>query len=480
MKKFLLAMFIFTLTYHIGFSQITFVKEYAIPGALSNGVSIVEDIAGGYIFTGFSYDSLSDQTYQYVAKCDPVGSINWVKYYDTLIYDGSMKRFANGDLLVVGGQSIMRLDNSGNVIWAKHVNGISLLFVDAFTTTLDGGIIASGYNLVQPDFSFELFKMDSIGNLVWSMQTPVSSNHINFSRVIETSDGGYLALYSEENQNQDWRIIVIKADSSGNILWSKSFDGAGYHPVPDLLQCKDGNFVFARYTSFAATLSKIDSIGGLMWSKSYLIDGIRFTTILEKANDNLVMSGSISDTVDQRMLFMETDVNGNFIKANVFNATYYGDAADIAATSDSGYIALCNDGRIDPSIPGSFNFVELIKMDSMFQSACNFQPINLTSTNQSLPLDTGALLIPGSISVNSIAINFLPSSMNTSVECKSINIDDLNIDDLIELYPNPAASKLNIEIASGLIQEIVIYDLTGNLFRKFLLILHSLKLISQI
>lgn len=70
-EKFLLAMFIFTLTYHIGFSQITFVKEYAIPGALSNGVSIVEDIAGGYIFTGFSYDSLSDQTYQYVAKCDP-------------------------------------------------------------------------------------------------------------------------------------------------------------------------------------------------------------------------------------------------------------------------------------------------------------------------------------------------------------------------------------------------------------------------
>lgn len=56
--------------------------------------------------------------------------------------------------------------------------------------------------------------------------------------------------------------------------------------------------------------------------------------------------------------------------------------------------------------------------------------------------------------------------MNTSVECKSINIDDLNIDDLIELYPNPAASKLNIEIASGLIQEIVIYDLTGKLVQK--------------
>ena len=64
----------------------------------------------------------------------------------------------------------------------------------------------------------------------------------------QTLDRGYMALYSEENQNQDWRIIVIKADSSGNILWSKSFDGAGYHPVPDLLQCKDGNFQTHRAT----------------------------------------------------------------------------------------------------------------------------------------------------------------------------------------------------------------------------------------
>ena len=44
-------------------AQITFVKKYEIPQALSGGNSIVEDISGGYLFNGWSYDYLADCSY---------------------------------------------------------------------------------------------------------------------------------------------------------------------------------------------------------------------------------------------------------------------------------------------------------------------------------------------------------------------------------------------------------------------------------
>ncbi len=163
MKKIALLLTVLTLSFTKVNAQITFVKTYTIPGSVSDGFSIVEDIAGGYLFTGISTDTITYISNTFLAKCDPLGMVNWVKNYDTSFFFPSMKRFVNGDLLLAGGQSIMKLDNSGNVIWAKRISGYKYYSAeDGFIITSDGGIAISSYIQVQADFSMKLIKYDSI------------------------------------------------------------------------------------------------------------------------------------------------------------------------------------------------------------------------------------------------------------------------------------------------------------------------------
>ncbi len=447
-------------------AQITFVKKYEIPLALSGGVSIVEDVSGGYLFNGNSYDLLANMTYSYLTKCDPLGNVSWVKYFDPLIYNTSIKRFSNGDLLCGGGQSIMRLDNSGNTIWAKQILGISVLPEDGIIITSDDGIAISSYLQNQGNYSLRIIKLDSSGNVIWSKETPVNSNSLNSNKIIETDDGGLLTVFDEYLPNLNSQIFIIRMDSIGNMTWSKSFGFTDGDHVSDVLQSIDGNFLFIGNTNSVTSSFKIDSTGSLMWSKAYGANSIGFEKVLQNANGNLIIAGSIADTLYNDFLVMETNANGDILNPYSYSAVFSGTLNDIFPTNDLGYIAICNDGILSPADPNSsINTIELIKMDSLLETACNFQPINIAVANQSLNPHLGTYLVPGSITSNSIVVNQYPYQMNTVMVCKSIDVNELLIDNLIDLYPNPSTNNLNIEFNFGLIQRIEITDLSGKLVK---------------
>ena len=447
-------------------AQITFVKKYEIPQALSGGISIVEDISGGYLFNGWSYDSLADLSYAYLTKCDPLGNVSWVKYYDTLIFNTSMKRLSNGDLLLAGAESVMKLNNTGDVIWAKRISGIDGISTGGFAISSDGGIAISSSQSVLTDYSFQIFKLDSIGNLAWSMQTQLSPDYILSSKIIETLDGGYLTVFSKIVGNLGFQIFVIKTDGSGNMTWSKSFGSTDSDYIESVLQCSDGSYLFSGYTNSATTLFKLDTAGVLMWSKAYGANSVGIQKVLEKPSGNFVIVGSCADTVYNDYLIMETNSNGDILYAHSYSATISGSVNDIFPTSDMGYIAIGNDGIMDPGIPNSsINICELIKMDSLQETACNFQSVNISVANQLLNPHLGTYLIPGSLTTSSIIVNQYPYQMTTIMVCKLIGLDEVLVNDLIDLFPNPSEDRLDIEINSGYIQKFSIWDLTGKLIK---------------
>ncbi len=61
--------------------------------------------------------------------------------------------------------------------------------------------------------------------------------------------------------------------------------------------------------------------------------------------------------------------------------------------------------------------------------------------------------------IDSIPVNYIAKySLHTGIE-------DLQLNNQLSVYPNPSTNKLNIEINSGTIQKISIYDLTGKLIK---------------
>ena len=116
-------------------------------------------------------------------------------------------------------------------------------------------------------------KLDSAGNIVWAKTIGGSYDDIANS-IIQSNDGGYVVagMYSFGERHSNF--YVVKLDSSGNVLWTKTIGGSDYDFAYSIIQSSDGGYVVAGYTeSFGAGgydfyLVKLDSNWNVCFSQN--------------------------------------------------------------------------------------------------------------------------------------------------------------------------------------------------------------------
>jgi len=84
---------------------------------------------------------------------------------------------------------------------------------------------------------------------------------VSGTSVIQTSDGGFLALGLDASS----QTVVVKTDSSGNVLWSKTYSLGNFSDTELGLavQTSDG------YILAGTALVKIDQLGNIVWERDY-------------------------------------------------------------------------------------------------------------------------------------------------------------------------------------------------------------------
>ncbi len=122
-------------------------------------------------------------------------------------------------------------------------------------------------------------KLDSSGEIEW--QRTCNGAYFDFVECIQqTSDGGYIAAGSTESfipspdgvKKDAW---IVKLSSDGNIEWQKRYGGVGSDYFWDIKQTTDGGYIAVGGTdSFGAGdydvwVVKLDSTGGVEWQKTY-------------------------------------------------------------------------------------------------------------------------------------------------------------------------------------------------------------------
>jgi len=108
------------------------------------------------------------------------------------------------------------------------------------------------------DRDFWLVKTDDDGNMEWNKTYGGTNADMAFS-VVETDDGGYaLAGRTKSFGAGNADFWLIKADSSGNHEWNKTYGGAGNDPAHSMIEIRvvetgDGGYALAGFTqSFGA------------------------------------------------------------------------------------------------------------------------------------------------------------------------------------------------------------------------------------
>jgi hypothetical protein len=171
---------------------------------------------------------------------------------------------------------VVKLDSSGNIVWTKTIGGSNWDVAYSIIQSSDGGYIVAGltYSFGAGDSDIYLVKLDSSGNTVWTKTIGGSNWDVAYS-IIQSSDGGYAVAgetYSFGAGGRD--IYLVKIDSSGNVQWTKTIGGSYEDAAISIIQSSDGGYAVAGGTqSFGAGywdiyVVKMDANGNVCFSQN--------------------------------------------------------------------------------------------------------------------------------------------------------------------------------------------------------------------
>lgn len=430
------------------------------------GYGIDLTLDGGYILTGSSESADGDITSNngdldfWVAKVDASGNLVWQNNFGGSNIDRAyaVKSTSDGGYVVVGHTSsndidltsnkgnsdawIIKLNNLGVLQWQKNVGGGGADVFNDVILTSDGGFIAVGST--------------------FSNNNDVSGNHGN-------SD-----------------FLVMKFDSSGTIEWQKCFGGSSAESVPKIIQLSDGNFLIGGY-AFSTDgditvnngmsdywLVKFNTTGNIIWQKSYGgTNTDSAASVAELADGNILVVGATQsndgDVTVQNGIgdywILKLNSSGNFIWDKSVGFAFSDWAQDVIVNSDgsfyvSGTIFAHNNGGYGQSDIGIFAFDSSGNVVwSKLIGGSNYEQGRRLIKNQD-----GNLVVFGETGSNNGLItdsNGMNDFWLVKFELDILSSNAFTPNDF-KVYPNPTKDFINIlNPENKLINKVEVIDLNG-------------------
>ncbi len=264
--------------------------------------SVKQTADGGYILVGTS-NSFGNNEEVYIIKTNSSGNVVWNKTFGIPGIDGgnSVQQTSDGGYIIAGSNMypdvyLIKTDANGNILWSQLFGGTGNDGAASVQQTSDKGYILVGstnsFGVGKSDVY--LLRTDSTGLLQWS-KTFGGSENDNGSSVQQTKDGGFIVVgssYSFSFMGFSPDVYMVKTDGSGNMLWSKAYGSFNDYDFGNYVeQTKDKGFIVAAYTqAFGAGVNdayllKTDSLGILVWSKTYGSTGQDASYAVQQTND---------------------------------------------------------------------------------------------------------------------------------------------------------------------------------------------------
>ena len=199
-----------------------------------------------------------------MVRTDSAGNLLWGRTFSELPGATAFDLAVMPDgYIVVGSASspdngsqgfVIRTDADGNPLWSRYYGGSYNDEARSVTLAKDGGFAFGGFTWSSGagQSDFWLVKADSSGNLVWE-QTFGGVLRDSAHSLVQTSDDGFaLAGWSESFRGGD-RVWVVKTDHDGRLHWSSSHRAPSSSPnesagARSIQETDSGEFVVAGWT----------------------------------------------------------------------------------------------------------------------------------------------------------------------------------------------------------------------------------------
>ncbi|HYD20156.1 MAG TPA: T9SS type A sorting domain-containing protein [Flavipsychrobacter sp.] len=387
-----------------------------------------------------------------------------------------------------------KIDSNRQLSWIKVYGGHRTDRALQLMQLPDGGFAVLGETESHDgDIAFNhgskdlwLLRLDSSGNLLWE-KTYGSSSGDHALSFAQTSSSGYIILGSSNGSDNDvpfhygtnqflmdW--FVVKTDSLGNLLWSKTIGGTGdewsingsiyeinnaYYLIgcssSKDYDCTDTSWHPGVNTGMDVFVLKMDTTGNQIWNKSFggSEQESHAISIFDQRDSAfaIVMGSQSNDYMLQNTYtapanwLLKIDTNGNLLSAKVAgDSLLYTSPLDIICYEDSAYL-LSTWTQADYWLSiidstGNFSYYKRIGGTNNELFSCNLveykQGIALVGTTVSSDLNEGGRINDhrGSSDVFVSGISEIYSPLITKKIRKASTE--------IILYPNPTKDILRV------------------------------------
>jgi len=187
------------------------------------------------------------------------------------VFTGSASSANSSDNLLYG-----KVDVNGNLLWIKTLVGIGPQVGYSVQQTSDSGYVIIGTNSSSGKPDIWLIKTNSYGDTLWTKTFGENELHEDGRSVEQTIDGGFIlgcTATTDPPPKEDpiWNIWIIKTDSYGDTLWTKTFDGSRTDWLWSLKTTIDNGYVIVGSTGnwHFGWLIRTNSNGDLLWTKTF-------------------------------------------------------------------------------------------------------------------------------------------------------------------------------------------------------------------
>ncbi|KPL07661.1 hypothetical protein AMJ86_03510 [bacterium SM23_57] len=347
-------------------------------GDIDDGKCVRQTTDGGYIITGSCVpNGLESHVDLLLLKTDTLGHILWTQTYGRgFVEEGlSVEQTSDGGY-IIGGRAVsgvypvvdppysdvwmLKTDSYGDTLWTKtYGDSGTNEYCTSIQQTPDLGYIMTG--TMNSEYCYPNYEIneeyDPVASRAWLLRTDSSGDTLwtKFylersygNSVVQTSDGGFVItgwVFPDEQDIQS-DVLLIKTDSSGDTLWTKTIEGADYEVGFCARQTYDG-YVLVGQTKpagsrYNALLIKTDLSGEVLWTRNIGGDLSDAGFTVEVASDGgFFITGTTNGNwwVHQGdMWAFKTDANGSLLWEVIYDLALCDFAWCGIQTSDNGYV----------------------------------------------------------------------------------------------------------------------------------------------
>lgn len=343
-----------------------------IGGANSDyGRRIIEVSDGNYVLVGLTSSFGAGQYDIWLIKINTNGDTLWTKTYGEAGFDvgNCVQQTSDNGFIITGetesfGTSIrtvflLKTDSNGNMLWVKKYQDVGTSCGYFVQQTTDGGFIVCGnVTLSLGNEETLLLKTDNNGNLEWNKLFGGEKNDLGHC-VKQTNDNGFVIVCQSNSfsTNTADDIWLIKTDTNGDTLWTKTYGGSNGDLGRSVVITDDGYIIAGDTWSYSNAfcdiwIIKTDKNGDTLWSKNYGGDHYDQGHEIQKTNDGcFVITGYTGSdfyaTKKTDIWLIKIDKDGQLLWDKRFGDENLDYGYSVSQTSDNGFV-MCGTQKINP------------------------------------------------------------------------------------------------------------------------------------